>query len=240
MIEPNTAPAGTPDYLWDRSGVPDPDVERLERLLAPLAYRGAPRRVPRINPRVAVAAAAAAVVLLSVGAWFTLRPAGPAWTVDRVAGSPRLDRRPVTETARFRRGQWLTTDGASLARVEIEDIGFLDVRGDTRVRLVSSGPAGRNPDGSTRVEHRLTMDRGTIEAFTIVPPEVFFIDTPSATAVDYGCQYTLTTDEHGEGLLAVTLGLVKLRWQGREVSVPQGMSCRILPRVGPGEPFTTP
>ena len=27
------------DYLWDRSGPPDPDVERLEQALAPLRYR---------------------------------------------------------------------------------------------------------------------------------------------------------------------------------------------------------
>ena len=25
-------------YLWDRSGPPDPEIERLEQLLAPLRY----------------------------------------------------------------------------------------------------------------------------------------------------------------------------------------------------------
>ncbi len=31
-------------YLWDRSGAPDPEVERLERVLTPLRYR---HREPR-------------------------------------------------------------------------------------------------------------------------------------------------------------------------------------------------
>ena len=30
------------DYLWDRSGEPDPDVERLERQMAPLAQQHPP------------------------------------------------------------------------------------------------------------------------------------------------------------------------------------------------------
>ena len=47
------------DYLWDKSGPPDPDVERLEKTLATLRYRGqapAPRRIPLRVRWLAVAA----------------------------------------------------------------------------------------------------------------------------------------------------------------------------------------
>ena len=74
-----------PDYLWDRSGPPDPDVARLEAALAPLRHR-APLRLPdtargadTARPRRprrtawigggAVLAAAAALAL-----WWMLRP----------------------------------------------------------------------------------------------------------------------------------------------------------------------
>ena len=63
------------DYLWDRSGPPDPDALRLERLLSPLAHdapldearlrRGrGPRRRPWLVAGIAAAVAAAAALIL--------------------------------------------------------------------------------------------------------------------------------------------------------------------------------
>src|SRR5262245_31184645 len=34
------------DYLWDRSGEPDPEIEKLERTLAPLGHGGDPLVLP--------------------------------------------------------------------------------------------------------------------------------------------------------------------------------------------------
>src|SRR5262245_21591685 len=62
------------DYLWNRSGPPDPDVEKLERLLEPLAH-DAPLdelrarralRWPWFVLGAAVAAAAAIVVYIAL------------------------------------------------------------------------------------------------------------------------------------------------------------------------------
>ena len=39
-------PAEDDDYLWDRSGAPDPEVVRLEALLAPLGHRGSAPALP--------------------------------------------------------------------------------------------------------------------------------------------------------------------------------------------------
>src|SRR5262245_4143907 len=34
------------DYLWDRSGEPDPEIEKLEQTLAPLGHAGDPPVLP--------------------------------------------------------------------------------------------------------------------------------------------------------------------------------------------------
>lgn len=237
-----------PEYLWDRSGPPDPQVRALEAMLEPYRYKGGP--MPDAAPVVRVrdlrwflrrGSLIAAAIALAGALYVFTRPAPAGWTVETIAGTPRLGDRQVRGAAAFRPGQWLSTDAASQARVEIDEfIGYVDVDADTRLKLVRSGVVGTNPDGTPRVEHRLQMARGRIEAFTTVPPEVFFVDTPSVTAVDYGCEYTLETDEAGAGLLSVTLGMVKLRGKGRDVDVPQGMSCRISPESGPGAPYKTP
>lgn len=65
--------AVTDDYLWNRTGSDD-DVERLEKLMAPLAHREAPRA--RLRPGAVLPfAAAVAAALLIVASIFTPAPA---------------------------------------------------------------------------------------------------------------------------------------------------------------------
>ncbi|HEX7997829.1 MAG TPA: hypothetical protein VF528_05520 [Pyrinomonadaceae bacterium] len=72
------------DYLWDKSGQPDPEIERLEQLLGNLRYRRPaqdlplPERSPvqtRRSTFTTFLAAAAAVLLMitAAGFWLTLR-----------------------------------------------------------------------------------------------------------------------------------------------------------------------
>ena len=82
------------DYLWDGSGEPDPEVQRLERLLGRLRHtRPAPEfpappvRFPRTRalfPRLALATAA---VLLIAVAWQVLRRSEPAPFKAKASGS---------------------------------------------------------------------------------------------------------------------------------------------------------
>src|SRR5215470_2618447 len=111
------------DYLWDGSGAPDPDVQKLERLLAPL--RTPPAAAPRLPARpvqwrtlryLGPALAAAAAVLLMVSATLRTRPAAGSWTVASVAGQPRVESARLTGTGRIAVGQTLITDGGSQAR----------------------------------------------------------------------------------------------------------------------------
>ena len=74
------------DYLWDGTGDPDPEVERLEQLLGTLRYREQslarqPELARRFSPGV-IAAAAVAVMVLTAGIW---------WATQRnttVSGTP--------------------------------------------------------------------------------------------------------------------------------------------------------
>lgn len=87
------------DYLWDRSGEPDAEVQRLEELLGNLRYE--PRRLElpeirepallrRIIMRPAFVAAAALVLLALAGGWLVmLRHKHSALTQPEVAQSPR-------------------------------------------------------------------------------------------------------------------------------------------------------
>ena len=69
---------------------------------------------------------------------------------------------------------------------------------DERIVLASLGKHGGISAASN---HGLALARGEIRAKISAPPRLFFVDTPSGTAVDLGCEYTLQTDEDGTGML---------------------------------------
>jgi hypothetical protein len=78
---------------------------------------------------------------------------------------------------------------------------------------------------------------GVVHAFIWAPPGNFFVETPSAVAVDMGCAYTLEVDDSGTGVLTVQLGWVGFEHKGRESFVPQGGRCLTRPGFGPGTPY---
>jgi len=215
--------ASAPPALWDG----------IEARLAKSSTRADERRAPSglstfFGGRRAFAAAALACVALAAGAaWVYLRPARPAWGVARLEGAPVIERAPVVERGRLSVGDWLETDARSRARVEVANIGEVEVEPNTRVRLVE-----------TRLtEHRLELARGRLHARIWAPPRLFFVNTPSAVAADLGCAYTLEVDEAGAGLLRVTSGWVALEDENRESLVPAGAACTTRPGAGPGTPF---
>src|SRR5258705_13936515 len=85
------------DYLGDRSGEPDPEVERLEELLggfrqdqpAPALPVTAAVEVGRLRRALPWLAAAAAILLAIAGGWLPLRRERGAGAVAALAGAPR-------------------------------------------------------------------------------------------------------------------------------------------------------
>ena len=144
--------------------------------------------------------------------------------VETLAGSPMIE---GGGTGRIGVGQLLETDARSTARIAIADIGTVDVSPNSRIRLAATGSD----------EHRLSLERGKLHAKIYAPPRLFVVDTPSAKAVDLGCEYTLDVDKNGDSVLHVTGGWVALERDGRESIVPAGMMCKTRKGQGLGTPF---
>jgi hypothetical protein len=221
----------TDDYLWDRRGPVDPEVTRLETLLAPLR----PHRLPplpvarppqrRIWPALLLAVAASAVMALGAAWWWQV----PAVTlhVTRVAGVPTIGSAAVTHEGALAVGRWLETDSSARATIDVASIGRVEIDPDTRISVVGTAPG----------DYRLQLAHGTLHALIWAAPGRFAVDTPGATTVDLGCAYTLTVDPDGTGLVRVTSGWVGFTWHGRESFVPAGALCPTHRGRGPGTPF---
>ncbi|PYT53386.1 MAG: hypothetical protein DMG43_09100 [Acidobacteria bacterium] len=237
------------DYLWDGSGEPDPQVQKLETVLGRYRHnQPAPafdqvaeiRPVKRpwrfLNLRLSMQlGAVAACLVVSVALYFYLRPPtvddrGPSWEVARLAGAPRIGLKAVganAGTGKLSVGQTLVTDSSSRANITLNETGTIDVDAGSRIRVVQSG----------RGRKRLSLERGTIHATIWAPPGEFVVDTPSAVAVDLGCVYTLQVDDSGVGLLRTTLGWVGFKLNGHESFIPAGAVCATRPKIGPGTPY---
>ncbi len=183
------------------------------------------------RPRWAVTAAAALVLLTSLFTWYLRRPTAQGWQVTRLAGAPTVGTKTITQNGEIKVGEWLETNEASRALIRVGNIGHAEIEPDSRVQLLAAQSDN----------HRLSLSRGRMHASIVAPPRLFFIETPSAVAIDYGCAYTLEVDESGASTLQVTAGWVSLKAldqnAGRESLVPAGAMCNSLPKKGPGTPF---
>lgn len=231
------------NYLWDGSGEPDAEIVRLEALLKPYRHNDVPLLLPARAPswtastgravrrRYASAAlqvltAAASLILVVAAAWFASAIRSKGWTVQSLAGAPSVAGTRIDAPSRLPVGEVVTTDAGSRARIDVGSIGIVDVEPNSRVRLITSR-AG---------EHRMALDRGRIRALIWAPPRLFFVNTPSSTAIDLGCAYTLDVDDQGWGKIRVESGWVAFEYNGVESFIPTNATCSTRPGFGPGTP----
>ena len=238
------------DYLWDRSGAADAELQKLEHVLGQFRSHAEIPAFPAVNrefdaarprgffsawwmPRLAAASVLATGAALGV-AGLLLRipskPIAPAWGVARIEGAPVVGSSAVRgdkAKASLKVGETLVTDGNSRASVQVAEIGELFVDPGSRLRLVETGSNRK----------RIAVELGTIHAAIWAPPGEFVVDTPSATAVDLGCAYSLTVAEDGSGTLRTKLGWVGFHQNGHDSFIPAGAMCLTKPRQGPGTPF---
>jgi hypothetical protein len=159
-----------------------------------------------------VALAAAAVIALVV-----VNTRSDTWKMTWLAG---------TGPGSLRVGESVVTDDSSRAVIQVGDIGQVEVKPGSRLRLL----------GASRTDHRLALDVGEISARVNAPPRLFFVETPAGVAIDLGCAYTLRVDTAGYGFLEVTAGAVEFEWAGRRAIVPLTTRIEIRPGFGPGVP----
>lgn len=210
------------DYLWDKSGDPDPEIQKLEDLLAPLGHR--PGKAPAwpvarsrwVYPALAIAAS---VLVILGGVWTVRQRTRPAWRVAALQGAPSV--------TRLAKGESLRTDAHSRARLDMEDVGEVELEPNSKLSVLAVKPE----------EQRLALERGTIHALIWAPPGRFYVNTPSAQAVDLGCQYTLHVDSSGAGLVQVSVGWVAFESNGYESFIPATAACVTRPGKGPGIPY---
>jgi FecR protein len=244
------------DYLWDGTGEPDPEIQRLETVLAKFRHAGeAPNflhasksvsargswgsRVWRLDvprPRLALAAAGLAILAIALVEFFYVRPlkqrSDPSvrWNIAQFAGAPRVGSKNVSQTgelARLRVGETLETDGESRATITADTFGEISIEPNTRLRLLRTVPGRQH----------LALERGTIHATIWARPGDFAVETPSAQAIDLGCVYTLHVDDSGAGLLRTTIGWVGFKLADHESFIPAGAVCATRPKIGPGTPY---
>jgi len=215
------------DYLWDRSGTPDPEIDELERTLAPLRYRPRPEQAPRPTARVPVWKwALAASILAALAGWqLSVQPEGPrtAWQVSQASGTSRLGNRDAAVSMAVHAGQLLRTGKNSGLTLTAEELGFLDVGPESELRAAG--------------DERIRLQRGTLHAYIWAKPGRFVVDTPSVRAIDLGCEYTLTLNDAGNGLIRVQTGWVAFQFGGRESFIPAGAACATRKGRGPDLPY---
>src|SRR5262249_7097772 len=62
----------------------------------------------------------------------------PSWGVTSLEGAPKVGSRRIGDTGRLGVGEWLETDGASRAKIEVGGIGQVEIEPNTRVKLVET------------------------------------------------------------------------------------------------------
>jgi hypothetical protein len=238
-------------YLWDGSGEPNAEVQRLERALFKFRQTGAAPAFPAVAnateeeksawgfleliwPR-RLAAIAAVAALAILGGVLSFRKDAPTvpragWEVVQLEGTPKigvLSMQGNGAKGKLEVGQLLVTNANSRANITVAEIGELQVDPGSRVRLLQT----------SRDQKRIFLEEGTIHAAIWAPPGEFVVDTPSAVAVDLGCMYTLNVTPDGSGLLRTTLGWVGFHLHGRDSFIPAGAMCPTRRDVGPGTPY---
>jgi hypothetical protein len=164
-------------------------------------------------------AIAASLLVFGGAVWVAWQRTRPAWQVATVSGTLSLKR--------LAKGESISTDSQSQARLNLNDVGEVEVEPNTRLSVLAIRPD----------EQRLELDHGTIHALIWAPPGRFIVNTPSAQTVDLGCQYTLKVDADGVGLVEVSVGWVAFENEGRESFIPAGAACITRPGKGPGIPY---
>jgi hypothetical protein len=184
------------------------------------------RAASRPGRRTWVRLAAAAVMVVAIGTLLSVRRSQSVWTIQGPDTQSELTEGP----ARGRRilpGTELKTGPDSRLALRVANIGAVELAPGSAARLLEARPAS----------HRLALTRGSLHARITAPPRLFVVETPSATAVDLGCEYTLEVDSSGHSRIRVTLGWVSLESRGRQSLVPAGFQAVTRPGSGLSTPW---
>ena len=125
------------DYLWDKSGEPDPQIQELEEILAPLRYQPKPLEIP-VTPKrnyfpLLAIAATVLIALLAGGLWLRLRtekadipqqqaqaePSVPSVYKEEVVKNTAPPKKPMVVRKRRNNGRQLQREEALAAKEQL-------------------------------------------------------------------------------------------------------------------------
>lgn len=215
-------------YLWDRSGTPDREIQRLEELLGGYRYEEPLRVVPFHRNRWVRVLVAALLIAVIGGAIFATRfrwSRDRAWSVIAVNGFATIDGIAINERDALGVGQLLQTDERSSVTLQVARIGELEIGPGTVVRL----------QATESKRHRVALEKGSVYARVWAPPFTFSVNTPAGLASDLGCAFKLVYAQN-RGELHVTSGWVDFDGPTRSSLVPAGAIAE-LRADGPGTPY---
>ncbi|MCC7014567.1 MAG: FecR domain-containing protein [Planctomycetes bacterium] len=209
------------EYLWDKSGVPDAELARIERLLGRYRFASASARAPwsarSARPRWILGFALVAAAVLAVAVL---------WRAERAGLRASYAVAGLESVERARAGDALATRAGETAVLTIASLGSVTLEPHSRLRVEDTG---------ARV-HKLFLERGALRASIFARPEEFQVDTPSGLSIDLGCEYTLAVEDDGSSRVRVETGRVAFAAAGRRVIVPAGAEMRATRRDGPSVP----
>jgi hypothetical protein len=224
-------------YLWDRAGTPDPTTVKIEESLRPLRFTGQ-LRVPAkpARPFLRPLALAAAVILIGLGAWMSLRHQGgsppppaltPTWTLASSVGKVHIsDAVAVKSTATERT---LSTDESGRAVLACGEHSTVNVESNTRMRFVDGDP----------LHPWVSLASGSL--FTQVSAK----DRPvlvgvlgGSIAVRPGAAASISVDEQsGSAHTTCKRGELHIAWSDRQTRVLGPATCAITRDLGPALPL---
>ncbi len=177
---------------------------------------------------IAIGAPLSAILIAVLISVLYLSKAQPAfWEVEALKGSPTAGSVTFSKSGTLALGEWLTTDSHSKARLIAGMAGEIDVDPNSRLQLLETKDTGC----------RIFLQGGKIDARIWAPANHFSVITPSSTAIDLGCTYTIEVDKKGSALLNVTDGKLIIKSGGSEEIVTAGTICETRKNKSPGTPY---
>jgi ferric-dicitrate binding protein FerR (iron transport regulator) len=221
------------DYLWDPSAEPSPDVQAVERLLAPVRFDAADR--PLMLPDTAASrrrygrpllAMAATLAVAAMGAaafwsWRSHWTAGAAWplTIEGRASQG-------ASASQLRPNQPLRLDPTASANIDIARIGKMRVAPGSALTVLETRSK----------RHRVLLDQGVVDVRVWAPPATFAFRTPAGNVIDLGCIFTLSVAADGTSRVQVDTGWVQMENGWGEQLIPAGASSSMTATTPPGVP----
>lgn len=209
------------DTLWDPTAAADPELQRLQGLLAPYSVtaRGlvewlpteqpATRRWPRLA-KIAVAGLAACLLLYAGHLHRLSWDEGQPWQVSaRAAGN-------VATPSVVAPGTVLETSSHQSLTIAVARIGRINLSPGSRLRLLETRTG----------KHRVSLDSGHLRARIWAPPGYFGLSDGKAEIIDLGCDFEVWKNADGSGRVYVRSGWIDYGVGAYEVLVPAGFALR--------------